>query len=115
MIRTAALAVLALGAMAAPALAFEGHSAPAPHVDSAFTDPRIFAGMVPETTSEAFHFGPAEPQALAPDLPQTTKQTVIYELKGGKAGDRIDVTDPRDNPFMPQLERSASQPVEAAH
>lgn len=107
MIRTAALAVLALGAMAAPALAFEGHSAPAPHADAAFTDTRIFQGMTPETTSEAFHFGPAEPRGLVPDQQPSKKPTMVYELKAGKTADRIDVTDPRDNPFMPQHEPAA--------
>jgi hypothetical protein len=107
MIRTAALAVLALGAMAAPALAFEGHSAPAPHADAAFTDTGIFQGMMPATASEPFHFGPAEPRGLTPDLQASKKPTVVYELKGGKPADRINITDPRDNPFMPQPERSS--------
>lgn len=114
MIRTAVLAVLALGAMAAPALAFESHSAPAPHVDAAFTDTRMFQGMMPATASEPFHFGPAEPRGLVPDEQQSKRPTVVYELKGGKPADRIDVTDPRDNPFLPQADRSAAQSVDAA-
>ena len=111
MIRTAALAVLALGAMAAPALAFETRSAPAPKMSADFTDTRIFSGMMPDAASEPFHFGPAEAQALSPDQQQTKKPTVIYELKGGKPSDRIDVTDSRQNPFMLQPAR----PAEAAH
>jgi hypothetical protein len=114
-IRTAVLTVLALGALAAPAFAFEVQSAPAPHVDAGFNDLRILQRMMPGTTTAAFHFGPAEPPALVPDQPESKKPTVIYELKGGKASDRIDVTDPRDNPFMPQFERSSSRSSDAAH
>ena len=115
MIRTAVLAAFALGAVAAPALAFESHSAPAPKVDAAFTDTRVFAGMLPGTTSEPFHFGAAEAkplteaQAAAPKKP-----TVIYELGAGKPAAQIDVTDPRDNPFLPQSERSSVRSADAA-
>lgn len=111
MVRTAVLAVVALGAMAAPALAFEVRSMPAPHVGAAFSDTRMFEGMMPATATETFHFGPAEPQPLAPQLQASKKPTVIYELKGGRPADHIDVTNPRDNPFMPQPERS----TESAH
>jgi hypothetical protein len=114
-IRTAVLAALALGALATPALAFGAHSAPAPRVGDDFTDTSMLRGMTPATASEPFHFGPAEPQALAPDLPQSKKATVIYELKGGKPADHIDVTDPRDNPFLPQPERPAVRSPEASH
>lgn len=115
MIRTAALAALALGVLAAPAFAFETQSAPAPKVDAAFSDMRIFQGMVPGTTTAAFHFGPAEAPALVPDQPQSKKPTVIYELKDGKPADRIDITDPRDNPFMPQFGPSAGRSSQTAH
>ena len=114
MIRTAVLATLTLGALAAPAFAFETQSVPAPKVDAPFSDMRTFQGMTPGTTAAAFHFGPAEAQALVPDMPQSKKPTVVYELKGGKAADQIDVTDPRDNPFMPHLGRSASGSSEIA-
>ena len=108
MIRTAVFAALALGALAAPAFAFETQSAPAPHVDAAFTNLSILGNMMPGMVSEAFHFGPAEAPALAPDQPAVKKPTVVYELNGDKSEKRIDVVDPRDNPFMPQFERSAS-------
>ena len=108
MIRTAVFAALALGALAAPAFAFETQSAPAPHVDAAFSDLSILGNMMPGTTAAAFHFGPSEPQAMVPDRQESKKPTVVYELKAGKSADRIDVADPRDNPFMPQSERSAS-------
>ncbi len=103
MIRTAVFAALALSALAAPAFAFETQSVPAPHVDAAFTNLGILGGMMPGTTNTAFHFGPAEPQALVPDHQDSKKPTVVYELNGGKSEKRIDVADPRDNPFMPQF------------
>ena len=120
MIRTAVLAAIALGGLsfstwAAPALAFESHSAPAPTVSAAFTDTRIFAGMLPQTASEPFHFGAAEPRPLTPDLPVASKPTVIYELGAGKPAAQIDVTDPRDNPFLPQPARRAARASDAAH
>jgi hypothetical protein len=105
-IRTAVLAVFMLAAVAAPAWALESHSAPAPKAGGAFTDSRIFQGMTPETASEPFHFGPAEPQALAPAAAQAKKPMVVYDLSSGKMADNIDVADPRDNPFMPQPEPS---------
>jgi hypothetical protein len=119
-IRTAVFTVLACGALslsalAAPAFAFETQSAPAPKAGGAFTDLRMLQGMMPGTTSAAFHFGPAEAPAVAPDLQQTPKPTVIYELKGGKPSDRIDVTDPRDNPFLQQFDASPSRPSQIAH
>jgi hypothetical protein len=114
-IRTAVFTVLALSALAAPAFAFEAQSAPAPKVGGAFSDLRMFQGMMPGTTSAAFHFGPAEPQALTPDQPQSHQPTVVYELKGGKPSDQIDVTDSRDNPFMPQFQASPSRSSQIAH
>jgi hypothetical protein len=114
-IRTAVLSVLVLGALSAPAFAFETQSAAAPKVSADFTDTRIFQGMMPGTTSAAFHFGPAEAPAMVPDQPESKKPTVVYELKGGKPADRIDVTDPRDNPFMPQFGPAPSRSPEIAH
>lgn len=101
MIRTVVLSALALSAaLAAPALAFEVRQAPAPRAGAAlFGDTRMLVGMMPATTSEAFRFGPSD-QAV----PKSS--TVVYELKAGKPADHVDVTDPRDNPFMPQPERS---------
>jgi hypothetical protein len=105
-IRTAVLTVLALtglalGAMAAPALAFEVKQAPAPRAEGPhFLNGGKILGMMPATASEPFRFGPSEQaRAKAP--------MVVYDLKGGKPADRLDVTDPRDNPFMPQPERSS--------
>jgi hypothetical protein len=115
MIRTAVFAALALSAIAAPTLAFETHSAPAPKVSSDFTDARMLAGMMPATTSEAFHFGAAEPQPLNPDQPTTKKETVIYDISSGKPAAQVDVTDPRDNPFLPQTRNSADRASQAAH
>jgi len=100
MIRTAVLAILTLGALAAPALAFEVKQAPAPRTSAGFGDTRGITRMMPAATSETFRFGPAD-QAGAPKEPK-----VIYELKTGKPSDRVDVTDPRDNPFMAQPERA---------
>jgi hypothetical protein len=114
-IRTAVLAAFAVSALATSAFAFGTQSVPAPRVGADFTDASMLRGMMPATASEPFHFGPAEPQALAPDLPQSNKATVIYELKGGKPADHIDVTDPRDNPFLPQPERRAARSTEASH
>src|SRR5947209_3316836 len=98
MIRTAVLAVLALGVLAAPALAFEVKQAPAPHAGAAFSDLGTLSRMMPAATSEAFRFGPA-------DQKLTAQPKVIYELKTDKPSDRVDVTNPRDNPFMAQPER----------
>ena len=102
MIRIAVLSVLALGALAAPALAFEVKSVPAPRSDSpGFINGGKTLGMMPAVASEAFRFGPSE-------LAQSKGGTVVYELKAtGKPADRIDVTDARDNPFMPQSERAS--------
>ena len=109
MIRTAVVAVLTLGALATPALAFEIQSAPAPRTDA----PHIvnggkILGMMPAVASEAFRFGSS-------DQAQTKGSTVVYDLSSGKPSDRIDVTDPRDNPFMMQPERSSRRTPPAAH
>jgi len=104
-IRTAVLSIIALGALAfeglaAPALALEVHSVPAPKAEAAhFSDFGIATRMMPAVASEAFRFGPS-------DQAQAKGATVVYELKSGKPAEQIDVTDPRDNPFMPQPERS---------
>jgi hypothetical protein len=107
-IRTAIIAAFVLGA-ASPALAFETHSVPAPGADAPhFVNGAKILGMMPAVVSEPFRFGPS-------DQAQTKGATVIYELKGGKPADTIDVTDPRDNPFMFQPERSAKRSPDAAH
>lgn len=100
MIRRIVLAALGLGVLATPALAFEVRQAPAPHAGAAVGDLGMLSRMMPAATSEAFRFGPAEQKA-------SERPKVIYELKTGKPADRVDVTDPRDNPFMPQPERSS--------
>ena len=107
MIRIAVSAALALGALAAPALAFETHSAPAPRTDAPhFVNGGKILGMMPATTTEAFRFGPADTASGPADRPGAKRPTVVYELHPGKTADRVDVTDPRDNPFLPQSERS---------
>jgi hypothetical protein len=116
MIRTAVLAAFALGALATPALAFGVSSAPAPRFDTpGFVNGAKVLGMMPGTTSEPFHFGPAEPQPLAPDLQDSKKPTVVYDLSSGRPADHVDVTDPRDNPFMPQPERPSRRSAQASH
>jgi hypothetical protein len=115
MIRTAALAVLTLGAMTAPAFAFGTQSVPAPKGGGAFSDLGILQGMMPRTTSAAFHFGPAEPPALVPDRQESSKPTVVYELKGDKSAGQLDVTNARDNPFMTQFGPSTSRSPQIAH
>lgn len=110
MIRTAVLTALALGALATPALAFETQSAPAPRTNDApgFTNLGKVFGMAPSGTTEPFRFGPS-------DQAQTKGSTVVYDLSSGKSADRIDVTDPRDNPFMPQPERRSDRSAQPAH
>ena len=95
MIRTAVFAALALAA-ASPALAFEHTSVPAPKGDSGagFVHMDSVMRLAPAGASEPFRFGAA----------QQDKPTVVYELPKGKPADRIDVTNPRDNPFMLQPE-----------
>ena len=109
MIRTAVLAALALGALAAPALAFETHSAAAPSSEGPhFVNGGKVLSMMPAVASEAFRFGPS-------DQAQAKGSTVVYDLSSGKPADHVDVTDPRDNPFMPQPERSSRRSPQAAH
>jgi hypothetical protein len=97
-IRTAVLAALAL-ALATPALAFEIHSAAAPSAAAPhFVNGGKVLSMMPAVASEAFRFGPS-------DQAQAKSSTVVYDLSSGKPADHFDVTDPRDNPFMPQPER----------
>ena len=102
MIRRIVLAALGLGLLATPALAFEVKQAPAPRAGegAAFGDFGMLSRMMPAATSEAFRFGPAEQKTAE-------QPKVIYELKAGKSSDRVDVTNARDNPFMPQPERSS--------
>jgi hypothetical protein len=107
-IRTAVLAALAIGALATPALAFETHLAPAPSsVTPHFVNGAKILGMMPAIASEPFRFGPS-------DQAQAKGSTVVYDISSGKASDRIDVTDPRDNPFLPQLERTPRQSPQTA-
>jgi hypothetical protein len=64
--------------------------------------------MMPAVASEPFRFGPS-------DQAQAKGSTVVYDLSAGKSADHVDVTDPRDNPFMPQPERRSTRSREAAH
>jgi hypothetical protein len=97
-IRTAVLATL-LASTALSALAFERTSIPASQASGPgsrihFTDFAGVARLAPEGATEPFRFGGA----------QQDKATVVYELPKGKPAGRIDVTSPRDNPFMAQPE-----------
>jgi hypothetical protein len=56
--------------------------------------------LAPVGASEPFRVGGA----------QQDRSTVVYELPKGKPADRIDVTNPRDNPFMLQPERTPARP-----
>jgi hypothetical protein len=108
-IRTAVLTAFALGALAAPALAFETHSAAAPGADTPhFVNGGKVLNMMPAVASETFRFGPS-------DQAQAKGSTVVYDLSSGKASDHVDVTDPSDNPFMPQPERSSKASPKSAH
>jgi hypothetical protein len=97
-IRTAALAIFAFGALTTPAFAFGFQQAPVPKEEAShFSNTRMFAAMMPGSIDETAHYG----------HPVQDKPTVIYELHpDAKKADRVDVTDPRDNPFMAQPERS---------
>ena len=109
MIRTAVLAAFALGVLAAPALAFETHAASSPSSDTPhFVNGGKVLNMMPAVASETFRFGPS-------DQAQAKGSTVVYDLSSGKSADRVDVTDPRDNPFMPQPERTAKASPQSAH
>lgn len=99
MIRIAALAAFALAA-ASPALAFERASIPAPKADS----PRFLnfggvARLLPDGASEPFRFGEEQ---------KSKADTKIVEVGKGKPGGRIDVNDPRQNPFMAGPERKTA-------
>jgi hypothetical protein len=108
-IRTAVLAALALGALAAPALAFETHSAAAPSSEGPhFLNGGKIVSMMPAVAGETFRFGPS-------DQAQAKGSTVVYDLSSGKPADHVDVTDPRDNPFMLQPERSSKRSPQTAH
>jgi hypothetical protein len=58
--------------------------------------------MKPAVASEPFRFGPS-------DQAQAKGGTVVYDLSAGKPADHVDVTDPRDNPFMAQPERRSAR------
>lgn len=109
MIRAAVVTTFALGVLATPALAFESHSAPAPSAETPhFVNGGKVLSMMPAVATEAFRFGPS-------DQARTKGDTVVYDLSSGKAADHVDVTDPRDNPFMPQPERSSRSSPKTAH
>jgi hypothetical protein len=96
-IRTAVFAALVLAA-ASPALAFEHTTVAAPKGDNGASfihlDPVM--RLAPAGASEPFRFG-GEPQK---------NQTVVYDVSKGKPAARLDVTNPRDNPFMLQPEHA---------
>jgi len=98
-IRTAVFAALTVAA-ASPAFAFEHTTAAAPKGDSgaAFVHLDSVMRLAPAGASEAFRFGGT----------QHDRPTVVYELPKDKPADRIDVTNPRDNPFMPQPTHAAA-------
>jgi hypothetical protein len=107
-IRTIALTALAVGALATPALAFETQMAAAPSSNTPhFVNGAKILSMMPAVASEPFRFGPS-------DQAQTKGATVVYDISSGKASDRVDVTDPRDNPFLPQVERSPRRSPQGA-
>jgi len=106
-IRTAVLAALLLAA-ASPALAAYGHSSvPAPQAEGASRFAAVNYGLVsrlmPGTTAEPLRFGDETAHPAGP--------TVIYALPDGKPAAQIDVTDPRQNPFMAQPERKPATPA----
>ncbi len=105
MIRIGALAALALAA-ASPALAFEHTTVAAPKGDNgaSFVHLDSVMRLAPGGASEPFRTGGGE----------QSKPTVVYELPKGKPADRIDVTNPRDNPFMLQPERTPQPAPEPA-
>ena len=97
MIRAAVLTI-AFGALAAwPALAYTSQQKVAPRVEARFTDTSVFLHIVPGASNSAFWR----------DNPKAQSGTVVYDLSKGKAADRLNVTDPHDNPFMPQPELKA--------
>ncbi len=91
MIRSAILAGLALGALGvSPALAYQAQSVKAPSASAHFSDTRMFARLMPGTTSETYHVG----------APDQRGPTVVYALPKGRAADHLNMSDDHDNPFM---------------
>jgi hypothetical protein len=99
-IRTAVFATI-LAAAASPALAFGVSSAPAPKTsgDAAFFHMGAVERLAPAGVTEIPEFGRGR---------EAKGQTVIYDLSKGKPADNLDLTKPRDNPFMLQPERKAA-------
>jgi hypothetical protein len=98
-IRTALVCAIALAA-ASPALALEHTSVPAPKGDSPrFLNFSGVAHLLPDGAAEPFRFG---------DEQKPKGDTVIVEVAKGKSGARVDVNDPRQNPFMAGPERKAA-------
>ncbi len=87
-----AFAVLAVAAAASPALAFSTQQGPAPHDSS-----RAHFGM-----GAVEHLAPSgvSSKTLRDPAKPTDAKMVVYELPAGKPGERIDVNDPKDNPFL---------------
>ena len=100
MIRTALFAAVILAA-ASPALAFEHTSVPAPKADGGahFLNFGGVARLLPDSAAEPFRFG---------DEQKPKGETFIVEVGKGKAAGRMDVNDPRQNPFMAGPERKAA-------
>lgn len=102
MIRTALIAAVVLAA-ASPALALERTSVPAPKSDSPhFLNFGGVARLLPDGASEPFRFG---------DEQKPKSDTVIYDVSKGRTAASVDVTDPRQNPFMAQPEHKAAAPA----
>ena len=91
-----ALALTLAAAAASPALAYSTQQIQAPHNSRhEFGGMSGIAHMMPGSASTPMH-EPAKP---------TDAKTVIYELPAGKAAARIDVTDPKNNPFLARYTR----------
>jgi hypothetical protein len=87
-----ALALTLAAAAASPALAYSTQSIPAPH-NSVRHDFGVAAAMrlAPSGVSSNALREPAQP---------TGAKTVIYQIPAGKPADRLDINDPKNNPFM---------------
>ena len=100
MIRSVTLAATlalsaALGAMAAsPALAYSQEQLPAPHVVAHSTNTAMFVGMMASDVS-------APPIRDAP--PEGQAKKVQVKIAKGRPDDRVNVSDPNQNPFMAPL------------
>ena len=96
MIRPVALALSAvLGVLAAsPALAYSLQQAPAPHASAHFMNTAMFASMMSSDVS-------APPIRDAP--PEGQAKKVQVKIAKGPPADRVNVSDPNQNPFMAPL------------